>query len=173
MHISFRYLLYFEAIFFMLLGGIAMVHPLLFSQGIELFLGAILIAAGIMQLIRLGQTHKEPGFWALLFSALLNLALGGVLLFFPLVGMLTLTYLLIVYFIFDGASKIYYAFQLKPRANWSWVLISGFLSLILSGLILAGVPSNATWILGLLVGICLFFFGLSLLSIATRLPEKS
>jgi uncharacterized membrane protein HdeD (DUF308 family) len=169
----FRSFLYFEAVLFVLLGAIAIAVPQFVTLGVELLVGALFVGAGVVQLFRLFDGQETLGFWAQLFSSLLNLVLGGLLLFYPVAGVMSLTYLLIFYFIVDGLTKLYYSFQVKPRTNWGWILVSGLLSLILAGIIFSGLPGTAVWVIGLLLGINMIFFGISLASLASALPKAS
>lgn len=169
---SFKSLLYFEAILFILLGIIAIAIPQFFTIGIELLVGTLLIAAGIVQLIRLFQNKDAPGFWGSFFGAIFSLILGALFLIYPLAGVLSLTYLLILYFIIDGIAKIYFSFQLKSFQHWGWILFSGILSLALAALIITGLPGTAVWVLGLLVGINMLFFGFSLIGFASTIEQK-
>jgi uncharacterized membrane protein HdeD (DUF308 family) len=75
----------------------------------------------------------------------------------------------IVVFI-EGAIEVVLAFQMRPDANWAWVLASGILSVILGVLIWSQWPSNAPWILGVLVGVSLLTTGLwtLIISLAAR-----
>lgn len=169
---NYRSLIYFEAVFFMLLGLAAIAIPQVFTVGFELLIGSLFLVGGIVQYIRLFQSMDAPGFWGSAFSALLNLVIGILLLFFPILGILSLTYLMIAYFIIDGLSKIYFAFQLKGFSKWGWIALSGVISLLLAGLILSGLPGTAVWTLGLLVGINMLFFGFSLFGLASSLKDR-
>jgi uncharacterized membrane protein HdeD (DUF308 family) len=51
------------------------------------------------------------------------------------------------------------------------MLASGIADLILAGIIIAGWPSTATWILGLLVGINLITSGAAIISVALAARE--
>lgn len=168
---NFKVVLFFEAILFILLGLIAIAAPQIFTFGVTLLIGAIFLAAGIVQIIHLFQINESQGFWATLMSAILNLAIGALMLFFPLAGIFSLTYLLIAYFLIDGILKIYYSFNLKAYQRWGWVLFSGLLSLGLAALIYTGLPGSAVWVVGLLVGINMLFFGGSVLGLAFSLPK--
>ena len=169
---NYRSLIYFEAVLFMLLGLLAIATPQIFTIGFELLIGSLFIMGGIVQFIRLFQSWEAPGFWGTLGNALLNLVLGGLLLFYPILGVLSLTYLMIAYFLVDGISKIYFAMQLKGFGNFGWVVFSGIISLFLAGLIFSGLPGTAVWTIGLLIGINMLFFGFSLFGLASSIPEK-
>lgn len=169
---NFKTLLYFEAALFILLGIIAIAVPQFFTIGLELLFGCLLIAAGIVPLIRLFQVKNSPGFWATFFGAIFSIILGALFLLYPYVGILSLTYLLILYFLIDGIAKIYFSIYLKSYPNWGWILFSGILSLALAAIIMMGLPGTAIWALGLLVGINMLFFGFSLIGFASMIEQK-
>lgn len=170
---DFKGILYFEGVLFFFLGLLALTLPQFFTLGVEILVGGLFIAAGTVQLIRLVQGDREVGFWSAAISAILNFTIGALLLFYPLAGIFSLTYLLIAYFLIDGLAKGYYAFQLKPQENWGWVLVSSILSIILAVIIFAGLPGTATWTIGILVGINMLFFGFSLFGLASALPNRA
>lgn len=169
---SFKSLLYFEAILFILLGIIGIAVPQFFTIGIEILVGCLLIGAGIVQLVRLFQAKDAPGFWGTFLGAIFSMILGALFLIYPIAGILSLTYLLILYFLIDGIAKIYFSFQLKHFQKWGWILFSGLLSLALAILIFTGLPGSAVWVLGLLVGINMLFFGFSLIAFASTIEQK-
>jgi uncharacterized membrane protein HdeD (DUF308 family) len=163
----------FEAILFILLGLLAIALPQLATLGITLLIGTLLVVAGIAEGIYLLRHMQAPGFWATLLSSILSLILGIMILSRPMVGIFTLTYLLIAYFLIEGISKIYYSLELKHLPKWGWILTSGILSVILAFLIITGLPGTAGWVLGLLLGINMIFFGVALLALSSKLPESS
>lgn len=169
---KYRGLIYFEALLFVLLGIAAIAIPQAFTIGIELLVGSLFVIGGIVQLIRLFQSWEAPGLWGTLLSALLNIVVGCLLLFYPLVGILSLTYLLIAYFLIDGFSKIYFSLQIKGYEKWGWILFSGIISLFLAAIIFSGLPGTAVWTLGLLVGINMLFFGFALFGLASSLKAS-
>ena len=90
----------------------------------------------------------------------------------PLAGVLTLTMVLIAFFILEGITAIVIAVQHRDHLrSWGRILFSGIIDLLLAYLIWAGWPSSAGWAIGLLVGINMIFFGLSLVmtALAARL----
>jgi uncharacterized membrane protein HdeD (DUF308 family) len=71
----------------------------------------------------------------------------------------------------EGTAKIVMGFQLRTANNGGWLILSGILSLMMATIIWSGWPSTAFWVLGLLVGINLLFFGLSLTFLALGTPN--
>jgi uncharacterized membrane protein HdeD (DUF308 family) len=126
------------------------------------------LISGIAGLITTFGARHAPGFWWSLLSAILGIAAGLVLLLWPLSGIITLTLLLIVFFIIEGVLSIMYAFDHKRdlTGQWGWMLVSGIIDLVLAAMIFAGLPGTAAWALGLLVGINLLFGGSAMIAMA-------
>jgi uncharacterized membrane protein HdeD (DUF308 family) len=157
-----------EGIVLVVLGILAIIVPPLATITFTLFLGWLFLISGIMGLITTFWARHSPGFWWSLLSAVLAIAAGIVLLVEPLRGAVTLTLLLIVFFIIEGVLTIMYAFEHKKdlSGRWGWMLASGVIDLILAGIILIGLPGTAAWALGLLVGINMLFGGSALIAMA-------
>lgn len=160
-----RGLLTFEGIVFLLLGIAAIAFPVIFTFGFEQLIGWLLVIGGIAQGIRVYQMWGTPGNFASLVNGVLSLIVGGLLLAYPMGGVLTLTLLLTVFFLIEGVFKIAFSISFTEYLNWGWLLISGILALVMAGIIWSGWPGTALWVLGLLVGINMIFFGASLLSL--------
>jgi len=103
-----------------------------------------------------------------LISAALGIVVGLLLLTRPVGGALSLTLLLIAFFIVEGAVSIMFALDHKRELSgqWGWMLVSGIIDLALAMMIFAGLPSTAAWALGLLVGINMIFGGAAMIAMA-------
>jgi uncharacterized membrane protein HdeD (DUF308 family) len=112
--------------------------------------------------------RNTPGFWWAILSGVINVAAGILLLSWPISGTVSLTLVLIAFFIFEGVATIMYAIDHRAQlsSRWGWMLVSGSVGLILAGIIFAGLPGTATWALGLLVGINLLFGGAAMIAMA-------
>jgi uncharacterized membrane protein HdeD (DUF308 family) len=117
--------------------------------------------------------RQAPGFWWSLVSAILGIAVGIILLLWPLSGVLSLTLILIVFFVIEGIASIMFALDHKRELSgqWGWMLASGIIDLILATIILTGLPGTAAWALGLLVGINMVFGGSALIAMALHARE--
>lgn len=163
-----------EGIILVLLGMAAIVVPPLAGLTVTIFIGWMLLFGGVAGLIATFWGRQAPGFiWSLL-SALVALAAGVVLLLWPIQGLVTLTYVLIAYFIVDGILTIILAVEHRRQLSgrWEWLVLSGIIDLILAGIIIAGLPGAFAWALGLLVGIDLVFGGTSLIAMALAARAK-
>jgi uncharacterized membrane protein HdeD (DUF308 family) len=161
-----------QGIVMMVLGFLAVAEPNVATIAVGIFVGWLFFIGGIFRALSLWQSRGMPGFaWSLL-TALLAIMLGLILVFRPLAGVLTLTMVLIAFFILEGITAIVVAVQHREHLrSWGWVLFSGIVDLLLAFLIWDGWPSSADWAIGLLVGINMLFFGLSLVmtALAARL----
>jgi uncharacterized membrane protein HdeD (DUF308 family) len=157
-----------EGIVLVVLGFAAIIVPPIAGLATTIFLGWLFVVGGIVGLIATFGARQAPGFGWSLVSALVALAAGIVLLWNPLAGLATLTYVLIAFFIIDGVLVIALALHHRRELSgrWEWMLIGGIMDLVLAAIILAGLPGTIAWALGLLVGIDLLWGGISLIGMA-------
>src|SRR5438874_1415424 len=90
------------------------------------------------------------------------------LLVWPGLGLVSLTYVLIAFFIVEGVASIMFALEHRRQltGRWGWMLASGIVDLFLALVILAGLPGSAAWALGLIVGINMVFGGASMIGMS-------
>jgi uncharacterized membrane protein HdeD (DUF308 family) len=157
-----------EGIILVVLGILAILIPMAASIAITIILGWLFLVSGVVGLVTTFWARHAPGFWWALVSAVLATAAGIVLLLWPVSGVVSLTLLLIVFFVIEGVASIMYAFEHKKdlSSRWIWMLVSGIIDLILAALIWSGLPGTAAWALGLLVGINMLFGGTSMIAMA-------
>jgi uncharacterized membrane protein HdeD (DUF308 family) len=157
-----------EGIILVLLGLIAIIVPPIATIAFTIIIGWIFLVSGVVGLITTFWGRGAPGFWWSLISAIIAIAAGVVLLLWPISGSLSLTLLLIAFFVVEGIVSIMYALEHRMQlpGRWAWMLVSGIVDLILAGIIFAGLPGTAIWALGLLVGINMVFGGAALIAMA-------
>ncbi len=106
-----------EGIVLLVLGAAAIAVPPLAGLAVAFVVGWLFRLGGIMGLIATFAARGAPGFgWALL-SAIVALAAGITLLWSPLAGLATLTYVLIFFFILDGILNIVMAIEHRREAG--------------------------------------------------------
>lgn len=157
-----------EGIVLLVLGAIAVVVPPLATLAFTFFFGWLILISGVIGLVTTFWMKNAPGFWWSLLSAILGIVVGVMLLASPVIGALSLTFVLIGFFLIEGAVSIMFALDHKRELSgqWGWMLFSGLIDLILAFMILAGLPSTAAWAIGLLVGINMIFGGAALIAMA-------
>jgi uncharacterized membrane protein HdeD (DUF308 family) len=157
-----------EGVILVLLGLLAILLPPIATLAVEVLVGSLFLISGIVGLFTTFMLRHAPGFWWSLFSAVLAIGAGLVLLAWPLSGVLTLTLFLAAFFIMEGVATIMFALDHRRdlTGRWGWVLASGIVDLVLAAIIFAGFPGTAAWAIGLLVGINMVMGGTSLMAIA-------
>jgi uncharacterized membrane protein HdeD (DUF308 family) len=158
----------FEGIVLMILGAAAIVVPQIATLAFTLVIGWVFLVSGGVGLVTTFWMRNVPGFWWALISAVISIAAGIVLIRWPINGTVSLTLVLIAFFMIEGVATILYAIDHKAQLSerWGWMLVSGIVDLILAGIIFAGLPESATWALGLLVGINMLFGGTAMVGMA-------
>ncbi len=158
----------FEGIVLVLLGFAAIVVPVVATLAFTLVIGWLFLISGGVGLVTTFWMRNAPGFWWALVSAAIALAAGVILILWPINGVLSLTLVLIAFFVVEGIATLMYAFEHRAQLSgrWGWMLASGIVDLILAGIIFAGLPGTAAWALGLLVGINMLFGGTAMIGMA-------
>jgi len=157
-----------EGIVLVILGVLAVVIPPVATLAFTVFLGWLFVISGVFGLVTTFGARYAPGFWWSLLSAVLALAVGVIMVLWPVNGAVSLTLLLTAFFIVDGIASIMYALAHREQltGQWGWLLASGLCDLVVAALIIAGFPGTAAWAIGLLVGINMIFGGTSLIIVA-------
>lgn len=156
-----------EGIILLVLGALAILLPPFATLAITIVFGWIFLVSGLIGWITTLGARGVPGFWWSLLSSVLATGAGLILLLQPSRGAVSLTALLIVFFIIEGFATVAYAFEHRRElaGRWEWMLVSGIVDLVLAVIILAGFPGTAIWALGILVGVNLIFGGAALIAI--------
>jgi len=157
-----------EGIILVILGIAAIALPPIATLAFTIIIGWVFLISGVVGLFTTFWARHVPGFWWSLISAIIGIAAGVVLLLWPITGTLSLTLVLIAFFVVEGIVSIMYAIEPRNQltGRWGWMLVSGIIDLILAGIIFAGLPGTAVWALGLLVGINMLFGGAALIAMA-------
>jgi uncharacterized membrane protein HdeD (DUF308 family) len=157
-----------EGVVLSILGLAAIVVPPMAGLLAAVVLGWLFLIAGIVGLVATLRTQEAPGFKWSLTSAIAATIAGGLLLWNPFRGLVTLTYVLTAFFIIDGILIIILAITHRRELSgkWEWMMVNGVIDLILAGIIIAGFPGSLVWAFGLLVGIDMIFGGAALIAMA-------
>jgi uncharacterized membrane protein HdeD (DUF308 family) len=150
------------------LGLIAIIVPPLASVGITILVGIILLVGAVgmvAEAISRGSTGHR--IWSAILAVLYVIA-GVWLLINPVEGTITLTVVLIVFFLVIGLFRLIAGIQGRSGGvpNAGWMIVNGILSIAIAVLVLLDLPSSAAWAIGLLVGIQLLFDGMMLITTA-------
>jgi uncharacterized membrane protein HdeD (DUF308 family) len=148
-----------QGVLMVLAGFLALVYPVVSSVAVVFFLGWLLIIGGVLQAIGLIGARHVPHFSLQLVSVVLFVIVGVLFLRNPGEALLTLTLLLIVFFMVQGISRVIFSLTIRPLPGWGWVLASGIVGILLAFYLWANIPLTAVWLLGVLLGIQLICEG--------------
>ena len=159
--------------FWHVVGGIAFLIMALFAFTIpvaatfaaNLWLGALLIVAGIVETIGAFRRHDGWGAAGEALFGIVTAIAGIVALVFPLIGIFAFTMAVIAFFLFSGAVRLMQAFQRRPGRLWYLRLISGLVSVGLGLLLLFLLPHAALITLGILLAVDFTVFAITLILI--------
>lgn len=154
------------------LGIAAIAVPAVASVSIAVFIGIILLCAGVA--LGLGAFRAETGGRAVASAipALLMIVAGGAILADPEGGTVTLTLVLALWLFASGIVRIVWAIRARDVIDHAGMIgFGGALSVVLGLLIATHLPSSADWAIGLLVGIELLSAGALLLVLAFALKR--
>jgi uncharacterized membrane protein HdeD (DUF308 family) len=147
------------AILALLGGAAAIVIPPVATLTITLFIGWILVYSGAVMAIHSWTQRAGGRTWERALNALVALVIGIYIVLFPGSGALSLTLLLVIWFVISGGLQLAAARQLRGLPGAGWMLLGGVLAIVLAVLIAFDLPSSAAWAIGLIVGVNLFFWG--------------
>ena len=150
------------------LGVFAIVWPQVSTVAVDVYIGALFFVSGAVGLVVMFFAPSVSAFlWSLL-TAALSLLVGILLLWHPVEGAVSLTLVLIAFFIVEGVFQIAgsIAYREVFPESWGWLLVSGIADLVLAVLIVAGWPGTAGWALGLIVGVNLITSGVAVIMVA-------
>ena len=143
----------------MLLGVLAIMTP--FASGLVAtsLLSILVVAAGLaMTVFAFKASSFGKGLLQFFFGGITIVC--GVLMFItPMTSMVTLTGVLMVYFVVDGVFSIVTGIKNRSERGWGWVIVSGIASIVLAVLLYREWPDSGAYAVGLLVGIRLIFSG--------------
>jgi uncharacterized membrane protein HdeD (DUF308 family) len=156
------------------IGILAIMAPLASGVLFDMVFGAVLIGAGIVELVDAfrSTTWQRGVLFAL--AGLVTLAAGVLFVARPVVGLVALTVVFIGYLLFVGAFRIVMAFQLPSGApGKGWAFVSGVVALVLAYMALAQMPRISAWLIGTFLGVSLIFAGVSRIALARGFRKAS
>ena len=158
-------------VIFMILGLLGIFFPEVMSLTTAMFFGWLLLFAAFfvgMQAWQFNRTDYLAWFKAILFTIT-----GGLMIVNPLPGVIALGILFTAYFFIDSFFNISLAFKIRPESGWILALVNGILSLILGIIFFEAIdePAKTFWLVGIFVGISLFFDGIMLLGFSSAIKK--
>jgi uncharacterized membrane protein HdeD (DUF308 family) len=153
-------------------GVFAIWIPLIAGVTVTAIVGWLLVFSGLLHIAFAWQAGRAGAVvWEILIGIVYG-AIGFYLLASPVAGLASLTLAIAIYLLIEGVVEFVLSFQLRPAPGSGWLLLDGIITLVLAVMIWSTWPSSALWVVGTLVGISMFFSGITrlMLSMAHNQP---
>lgn len=149
-----------------LVGVVAIVHPLTATVVALAWLGALFAAAGLAQLLQAWTAAGWRGTSWHIASGAAYLLGGLVLLFDPFAGGLAVVWVLAATLIASGALRLSAGLALRPAPGWAWIALGGLVAAAAGAGLVLMPPGQSVLIPGLLVGVSFLCEGLLVVAFA-------
>ena len=149
----------------------AIAHPYQATASVKVVSGWIILAMGISRVIEAAFATQLNEFFCHLLTGMFLIVAGGWLAFFPLAGIVTLTFIAALILMLQGLTKIAIGMRIRSSGTGFVFLMAGSATLIIGGFICGSLPSTSGWAIGFLLGINLIGAGVTyiLLAVSARL----
>jgi uncharacterized membrane protein HdeD (DUF308 family) len=148
-------------IVYLIAGFIALGSVVSATVATVFVVGIMMIISGVAEVISAFQLKSWGKFLLWVLLGLLYIFAGFVTFENPLLAAAVLTLALGAALVASGIMRIVLAFSMKGGSPWGLVALSGLITLVLGGIILAHWPVSSLYILGVFLGIDLVFAGVS------------
>lgn len=151
-------------------GLLAIGLPLIAGIAVTAIVGWLLLFSGLFHLAFAWRAGR-PG--AVLWQILLGLVYGVIGFYViarPVAGLESLTLAIALYLFIEAVLEFVLWSRLRDVPGRGWLMVDGFVTLVLAVMIWSTWPSSAVWVVGTLIGISMLFSGITrlMLSIAAR-----
>lgn len=157
-----------------LIAGVAALSSVLMATVVSVaFVGAMMLVSGIAEIINAFSVKGWGKFllWALL--GVLYVVAGIVTFQNPLLAATVLTLVLGVTLVIAGCLRVFLATQMAEGTGWVWVVLSGIITLLLGGVVLAHWPVSSLYMLGIFLGVDLIVAGIGWISTGMALKRRT
>ena len=145
----------------LILGVIAWFDVIAFTIAGVIFIGALVLVAGIFQIVHAFMDREWGGFALHLLVGVLYVIGGFLLMDEPVQGSVVITILVAVALIIGGVLRIAMGFQHRHMPGWGLLLASGVISLAVGVMLYLTLPWSGLWVVGTLIAVELIVHGVS------------
>lgn len=157
----------------LVLGVIAAGNVLVATAVSVFFVGAMMIIAGIVEIIHaFGVKNWGTFIWWLL-GGILYVIAGYFAFANPLLAAGVMTLFLAIFLIASGFARIWIGISSNGLAGRGWITLGGVVTALAGIIIAIGWPTNSLWILGLFLAIDLIFQGISYIALGFAIKQQA
>ncbi|HEX4172699.1 MAG TPA: HdeD family acid-resistance protein, partial [Acetobacteraceae bacterium] len=137
----------------LVLGIIAWFDVIAFTIAGVIFIGALLLVAGIFQVVHAFMDRDWGGFALHVLVGILYVIGGFLLMDEPIQGSVVITILVAVALIIGGVLRIAIALQHRHMPGWGLLLFGGIISVVVGVLLYLTLPWSGLWVVGTLIAV--------------------
>jgi len=152
----------------LILGIVAIVRSVAATVVSMLFFGWLLLIGAGIEIVQTIMAGRETGMFQHLAAAVLFGVVGLLMVWRPVASAEILTLLMGAFFLVTGLFQIV-APVMSWLPEWGWHTLNGIITVLLGLLVLAQWPVSGLWVIGMFVGIDLFFYGIAWIAVALHL----
>lgn len=159
-------------ILFVILGSIGLGMVVGLTLASVLFLGCILLIAGVSQIIDVFNSKEWHGATLHALIAIFYIIAGGMIIHDPILASTIITALIAWILIFVGITRLFLANSLRHGSGCGWLVLGGLISIMLGIFILLQWPFSGLWVLGMFIAIELLVNGWTYIFIALTMRRS-
>ena len=162
-------------IILIVLGVLGVIFPFVFGSILTAILGWLILFVAVIRLVQAFNTRQFGGPARLvlrLLEGLLYAIAGLYIVTHPAMALAALALWIGIVFIVEAVSEFALVFT-ADIPNKAWVILDGFVTLLLGLAILRQWPLTGMWVVGTLVGLSLIFSGVSAVSLGLALKSEN
>ena len=157
----------------LILGIIAWFDVVAFTIAGVIFIGALLVVAGIFQVVHAFMDREWGGFALHLLVGILYVIGGFLLMNDPLPGAVIITILVAAALVIGGVLRIVIAVQHRHMPGWGLLIVGGIISLVVGVMLYLMLPWSGLWVVGTLIAVELIVHGISWIQFALALRRTA
>jgi uncharacterized membrane protein HdeD (DUF308 family) len=157
----------------LVLGIIAWFDVIAFTIAGVIFIGALLVVAGIFQIVHSFMNREWGGFLLHLLVGVLYVVGGFLLMDEPLQGSLIITIFVAAALVVGGILRIVMGVQHRHMPGWVLLIIGGVISVVVGFLLWQSLPWSSLFVVGTLIAIELIFHGVSWIQFGLTLRKTA
>jgi uncharacterized membrane protein HdeD (DUF308 family) len=155
------------------LGVIAWFDVIAFTIAGVIFIGALVLVAGVFQIVH-AFMDREWGAFALHLLVGILYVIGGLLLMDdPFPGALIITIFVAAALILGGILRIVIGIQHRHMPGWGLLVVGGVISLLVGIMLYMMLPWSGLWVVGTLIAVELIVHGVSWIQFGLTLRKTA
>jgi uncharacterized membrane protein HdeD (DUF308 family) len=158
---------------FMIAGVVALGSVVAATASAVMIIGIMMIMGGVAEFIAAFGVKEWGKFLLWMLLGALYVVAGVIAIAHPIHTATILTLMLGIALVVGGLLRLFLAFQMKEGSSWGWVALSGVITLLLGGMIIAQWPASGIFVLGIFLGIDLIFIGSGWITMGLALRKRA